>query len=100
MYFPASPFPLGRPVLSVQLLGTSAFLQLSGLAWATLAAQEQQPARAPVPWCPSTQSCPCPLPVGMGCARSIQGVWVRETPQTPNSFSLFLFVLDFVSFNI
>lgn len=49
MYSPASPFPLGRPVLSAQLLGTSAFLQLSGLAWATLAAQEHQPARAPVP---------------------------------------------------
>lgn len=49
--------------------------------------------------CPSAQSCPCPLPVGMGCVRSIQGVQGRETPQTPNSSSLFLHALDLFSFN-
>lgn len=94
-----SPFPLGRPVLATQLLVPSDFLQHPGLSWCT--------AWCPGPRAPRSQG---PVPCGVPMPRAVPALslwaWavsgafrVRETPQTPNSFSLFLHSLDFVSFN-
>lgn len=76
MCSPASPFPLGRPVLATQLLVPSALLQHPGLAWCTVWWPGPRAPRSQGPhplWCPCTQSCPCPLPVQHGLCQEHSG---------------------------